>query len=199
MPRIVLPPGPITAPILSTGIVMVVIRGAYGLISSRGAAMASAIFARILSLAAFACTSVSLMISSPMLWTLMSSWMAVMPSAVPATLKSMSPKWSSMPWMSVRVTKLPLSSVISPTEIPATGFLRGTPASIRARVVAHVLAIDVLPFELRHSATTRIVYGNSSSLGSMAVTARSASAPWPISRLPVNILPVSPVLNGGKL
>ena len=79
-----------------------------------------------------------------------------MPSAVPATLKSMSPKWSSMPWMSVRVTKRPSSSVTSPMEIPATGFLMGTPASISASVPAHVLAMEVLPLELRHSATTRI-------------------------------------------
>ena len=33
---------------------------------------------------------------------LMSICRAVMPSAVPATLKSMSPRWSSAPWMSVR-------------------------------------------------------------------------------------------------
>ena len=101
--------------------------------------------------------------------------------------------------MSVRVTNRPSSSVTSPMEMPATGFLIGTPASISASMPAHVLAMEVLPFELRHSATTRIAYGNSSSEGSIAAMARSASAPCPISRLPVNILPVSPVLNGGKL
>ena len=35
---------------------------------------------------------------------LMSIWSAVIPSLVPATLKSMSPRWSSAPWMSVRMT-----------------------------------------------------------------------------------------------
>jgi hypothetical protein len=35
---------------------------------------------------------------------LMSIWSAVMPSREPATLKSMSPRWSSAPWMSVRMT-----------------------------------------------------------------------------------------------
>ena len=35
---------------------------------------------------------------------LMSIWSAVTPSRVPATLKSMSPRWSSAPWMSVRIT-----------------------------------------------------------------------------------------------
>ena len=35
-------------------------------------------------------------------WILISIWMAVMPFSVPATLKSISPKQSSMPWMSVR-------------------------------------------------------------------------------------------------
>ena len=35
---------------------------------------------------------------------LMSICSAVIPSLVPATLKSMSPRWSSAPWMSVRMT-----------------------------------------------------------------------------------------------
>ena len=81
-----------------------------------------------------------------------------------------------MPWMSVRVTKRPSSSVTSPMEMPATGFVIGTPASIRARMPAHVLAMEVLPLELRHSATTRIAYGKSSSEGSTEAIARSARA-----------------------
>ena len=53
MPLIVLPLGPISSPILSTGILMVVIRGAYGLISS-GSSMASAITSRMVSRASLA-------------------------------------------------------------------------------------------------------------------------------------------------
>src|SRR5699024_12048116 len=62
-----------------------------------------------------------------------SIWMAVMPFLVPPTLKSMSPKKSSMPWMSTMVIHRS-PSVIRPQEMPATGALMGTPASISARV-----------------------------------------------------------------
>ena len=44
-----------------------------------------------------------------------------------------------------------------PMAMPATGFLIGTPASMRARVLAQTLAMDVLPFELRASETILIV------------------------------------------
>ena len=84
-----------------------------------------------------------------------------MPSAVPATLKSMSPSASSTPWMSVRTAKRPSASVIRPIATPATGALIGTPASISARVLPQVLAIEVEPFDDRTSETTRMVYGNS--------------------------------------
>ena len=76
---------------------------------------------------------------------------------VPATLKSMSPSASSMPWMSVRTAYLPSSSVISPIAIPATGAVMGTPASSSARVLPHTLAIDVEPFEDSTSETSLIV------------------------------------------
>jgi len=59
--------------------------------------------------------------------------MAVMPSFVPATLKSISPKKSSRPWISTMVIKRS-PSVTRPQEMPATGFLIGTPASIRDSV-----------------------------------------------------------------
>ena len=97
-----------------------------------------------------------------MLLTFMSSWIAVTPSDVPATLKSISPTWSSSPCMSVNVTYSPSSPVINPTDIPATGDLIGTPASINARVPAQTLPMEVLPLELRASHTIRIVYGKSS-------------------------------------
>ena len=98
------------------------------------------------------------MISSVMPLTLMSIWIAVMPSVVPATLKSMSPRASSMPWMSVRIAYLPASPpVIRPMATPATGALIGTPASISASVLPQTLAIEVEPLELSTSETRRIV------------------------------------------
>ena len=123
----------------------------------------------------------------------MSSWIAVTNSRVPATLKSMSPSASSAPRMSVSVTNLP-SSAIMPIAMPATGALIGTPASIIDSVEPQTDAIDVEPFELRTSDTRRSAYGNSSSFGTTGISARSASAPCPISRRrgePTR--PVSPV------
>ena len=56
-------------------------------------------------------------------------------------------------------------------------------------------ACDVEPLELMTSDTRRMQYGNSASLGSMGSSARSASAPWPISRRPgLRIGRVSPTL-----
>ena len=47
---------------------------------------------------------------------------------------------------------------------------------------------------------TRIVYGNSSFVGRTGTMARSASAPWPISRRPApRIMRTSPTEYGGKL
>ena len=116
----------------------------------------------------------------------MSTWIAVIPSFVPPTLKSISPKKSSKPWISVSITYLSLFalSVTKPVDIPATGFFIGTPASIKDNVLPHILACEVDPFELRTSETTLIAYGNSSSLGSTGTKAFSASAPCPISLLP---------------
>jgi hypothetical protein len=76
----------------------------------------------------------------------------------------------------------------------------GTPASIKARVDPQTDAIEVEPLEERTSLTTRMVYGNSSSGGMTGRSARSASAPWPISRRPgPRSGRVSPVEKGGKL
>ena len=87
-----------------------------------------------------------------------------------------------------------------PIATPPTGALIGTPASIRARVLPQVEAIDVEPFELTTSLTTRIVYGNSSTGGRTGSRARSASAPCPISRRPgPRIGLTSPVEYGGML
>ena len=122
------------------------------------------------------------MIASLMPWTLMSICRAVMPSRVPVTLKSMSPNESSLPRMSVRTTNRPSGSLIRPIAAPATGALIGTPASMSASVEPHVEAIDVEPFEVTHSLTRRMTYGNSSWLGRTGMSARSARLPWPMSR-----------------
>jgi hypothetical protein len=106
-----------------------------------------------------------------------------------------------MPWMSLRIVKRLVSkSVTSPIATPATGLRIGTPASMSASVLPQTLAIEVEPFELKTSETSRMVYGNSSSLGITASSARSASAPWPISRrLGPRSRRTSPTLKGGKL
>ena len=83
-----------------------------------------------------------------------SSCRAVTIVFVPATLKSMSPKASSAPRMSVRVTNSPCSAM-RPMAMPATGSLIGTPASMRARVEPQTLAIDVEPLDESTSLTTR--------------------------------------------
>ena len=99
------------------------------------------------------------MIASLMPWTLMSICSAVTPSVVPVTLKSMSPNASSLPRMSVSTANLPSLPVTRPIAAPATGALIGTPASISASVEPHVEAIEVDPFEVTHSDTTRMTYG----------------------------------------
>ena len=84
--------------------------------------------------------------------------------------------------------------------MPATDALSGTPASSSDIVDAQTEPIDVEPLEPSASDTCRIAYGNSSRVGSTGTSARSASAPWPISRrLGEPTRPVSPVEYGGKL
>ena len=84
--------------------------------------------------------------------------------------------------------------------MPATGALIGTPASISDSDEPHTEAIDDEPLDSRMSETTRIVYGKSSVLGTTGTSARSASAPWPMSRrLGPRMKPASPTENGGKL
>src|ERR1035438_5243748 len=75
-------------------------------------------------------------------------------------------------------------SLTKPMATPATEAFSGTPASIMLSEPPQTVAIDDEPFDSRMSETTRIAYGQSASLGSTAETARSASAPWPISRRP---------------
>src|SRR5919205_4530161 len=84
--------------------------------------------------------------------------------------------------------------------MPATGALIGTPASISDRVEPQTEAIDEEPLDSRMSDTTRIVYGKSSCDGIIGTSARSASAPWPMSRrFGPRMKPASPTENGGKV
>src|ERR687890_2655206 len=84
--------------------------------------------------------------------------------------------------------------------IPATGRLIGTPAFISERLEPHTDAIDDEPFDSKMSETTLIVYGKSSTDGTTGTSARSASAPWPMSRrLGPPRRPASPTENGGEV
>src|SRR3712207_9588252 len=83
--------------------------------------------------------------------------------------------------------------------MPATGALSGTPASISDSEEPQTDAIDDEPLDSRMSDTTRIVYGKSSVDGTTASSARSASAPWPMSRrFGPRMKPASPTENGGE-
>ena len=106
---ITLPLGPMTSPTLSRGIVIVVIFGAVAATSVRGAEIAAFITSRICSRATLACSRAAARTSAGMPSIFVSSWRAVIASAVPATLKSMSPKASSAPRMSVNVVYVPPS------------------------------------------------------------------------------------------
>jgi hypothetical protein len=87
-----------------------------------------------------------------------------------------------------------------PTEMPATGRLIGTPASMSASVPPQTLAILDEPFDSRISETSRTVYGNRVGGGMTALSDRSASIPWPISRRPGPRIGLhSPTEYGGKL
>src|ERR1019366_1151233 len=91
-------------------------------------------------------------------------------------------------------------SFTNPMATPATGAFNGTPASISESEAPQIVAIDDDPFDSRMSETTRMAYGHWSSVGSTTERARSASAPWPISRRPApRMNPTSPTENGGKL
>ena len=99
----VLPLCPITSPIFSGSILICLIFGANSLTVGLGAAIAGFIHVSMIkSLASrvLAMASSTIGLVSP--WILISIWIAVIPSVVPVTLKSISPKKSSSPWISVR-------------------------------------------------------------------------------------------------
>ena len=86
----------------------------------------------------------------------MSICSAVTPSVVPATLKSMSPKWSSSPKISVNTANL-LSSKIKPMAMPATCAFKGTPADSKLKQPPHTDAMEDEPLDSVISETTRMV------------------------------------------
>ena len=96
------------------------------------------------------------MISSVMPSILMSICSAVTPCGVPATLKSMSPRWSSSPRMSVSTANFP-PFLTRPMATPATGAFSGTPASMSASDEPQTLAMELEPFDSVISETTRRV------------------------------------------
>ena len=82
--------------------------------------------------------------------SLVSSWIAVTNSWVPATLKSMSPNASSAPRMSVSAAYSVSPSTVSemrPIAMPATGARSGTPAFSSDMVEAQTEPIEVEPLE----------------------------------------------------
>ena len=120
---IILPPGPITAPMKSFGISIITSFGACGFTSAFGLSIVFSISPKICILPSLACIRAFSIISMVSPWILISIWQAVIPSAVPVTLKSISPRWSSSPKISESTVHLPDSlSVISPIAIPETGF-----------------------------------------------------------------------------
>ena len=68
-----------------------------------------------------------------------------------------------------------------PTLTPATGDIKGTPASNNAILEPHADAIDDDPFELVTSLVIRIVYGKSFRCGSTGKIAFSARFPCPMA------------------
>jgi len=101
---IIFPLGPIISPIFSTGTWKASIRGAVGANSFLGSAMHSCIIFRIFKRALWALSRAMRIISLVMPSILISICIAVIPSRVPAHLKSISPKWSSNPIISVKTT-----------------------------------------------------------------------------------------------
>src|SRR3982751_366582 len=101
--------------------------------------------------------------------------------------------------MSVRSVKF-APSMTSPTEMPATGRLIGTPASMSASVPPQTLAMLDEPLDSRISETSRTVYGKRVAGGMTALSDRSASIPWPISRRPGPRIGLhSPTEYGGEM
>ena len=151
------PPGPITVPISSVGIVIVEMLGANGDKWSAGAEITSLIFPKMCNLPSFAWAKARRNVSFAMPFAFISIWRAVIPVSLPVTLKSISPRKSSIPWISVNTTGSFPGSVIIPIATPPIIHFTGTPAFIKAIEEPQVDAIDVEPFDSNTSDVTRIV------------------------------------------
>ena len=92
MPLMFLPPGPMMRPIFSVGTFREMTLGAKSEMSLRGCEMVWFMIPRMCSRPSRACPSAFWRISALTPSILMSICRAVMPSSVPATLKSMSPR-----------------------------------------------------------------------------------------------------------
>ncbi len=110
----------------------------------------------IWSLPFLACSRAFVIISVVTPEILISIWNPVIPFSVPATLKSISPKWSSSPRISLRITVFSPSE-IRPIAIPATGFFIGTPQSRSDSVPLQTEAIEEEPFDSSISDTILVV------------------------------------------
>ena len=154
--RMTAPPLPITSRIFSGLILKVYNLGAKLETSVFASPMASCILPKMWTRASLACANATCMISLVMPWILMSICKAVIPLVVPATLKSISPKWSSSPKISVNTAKR-LPSLIKPIAIPATCAFKGTPASINDKQPPQTDAMDEEPLDSVISDTTRMV------------------------------------------
>ena len=137
IPRMVLPLGPMTSPILSGLICIVKIRGAYWDSSVRGSGSALAISFRMWRRPFRAFSSACFMMSRSRPRILMSIWIEVMPFSVPATLKSMSPSASSQPRMSVRMATLSPSLIETHRDAGAGRLHRHARIHERERAAAH--------------------------------------------------------------
>ena len=155
IPLIVSPPLPITSRILSVGIFITLVLGAF-FDAALGSEITWFIWPRILSLASFACLSAIDIMSSVIPSIFISIWSALIPFDVPATLKSISPRWSSSPRISVSTVNRS-TSLTRPIAIPATGAFIGTPASISESEEPQTLAIELEPLDSVISETIRIV------------------------------------------
>ena len=82
----------------------------------------------------------------------MSIWHPQIPLAVPVILKSMSPKASSSPKISVKIAALS-PTLIRPMAIPEIGAVILTPASMRAMDETQTEAIEVDPLDSKISET----------------------------------------------
>ena len=145
-----------TSPILSIGTLTDSNRGANSRNSVRGPSIASAITSNTAKRASLAWAKAPASTSEGRPLIFISSCRAVITSAVPATLKSISPKASSAPKMSVSVTYRPWSAT-KPMAMPATGASMAIPASNRDREEAHTEAMEEEPLEDRTSDTRRNV------------------------------------------